>query len=634
MKLVILAGGRGTRMGPLGDGLPKPLVPLAGKPILEHQIELAQRYGFDDVHLLTGYRGDMIAAHLGDGARWNMTFRYTRESSPLGTAGAVKAIAGELSEDFMVFYGDVMMDVDLDAMVAFHSAGGPLATIAVHPNDHPHDSDLVEAGVDARVKAIHPKPHAAGALHRNLVSAALYILSPRVLEHVAADECSDFGRDIFPAIVANGGDVRAYRTREYIKDVGTGTRLAEVETDVLSGRVSRLNRANPLSAVFLDRDGVINPDETPVRTPADMAVFPGVATALRALNRSERLAVVITNQPLVAKGMLTEPELELIHARLEWELSAGGAYVDAIYYCPHHPERGHPGERAEYKIDCACRKPGIGLIERATADLNIDLSESFIVGDRTVDIQTGINAGIATVLVRTGAAGLDRLHACDPDFAFDDAAAAVDFIVRRYDLLLAAAMELVRAIRSRATPKRVVLVGGKSRAGKSTFSAILGRAFRRSGVEARHLQLDHWIQSKELRGDGGGVRDRFRYDDIVSVVERLLSGERVEFERYDAIRRGASGVRQTMQLSGDEFLIVDGVPALDIPRLRDLAARSVYVEVDEDTRRRRFHDFYSAKGLGPDEAASLYARRERDESGVVEMSSAFAHTRIDLEAIQ
>ncbi len=379
-------------MGALTANLPKPMVKVAGKPMLEHQIELARRYNFTDIRILTGHLGEVIEEYFGGGGRWGVEIRYSREREPLGTAGAVREIAEHLNDEFLVFYGDVMMDVDLGAFLRFHHRHHALASIAVHPNDHPYDSDLVEVGPDDRVTAIHSKPHSSDALHRNLVSAALYVLSPQILQDVARGKLCDFGRDVFPKLVAAGQDIRAYNTREYIKDIGTVQRLEEVEADLISGRVGRFNRSHALGAVFLDRDGVLNPDDEPLRTPEQMKLFPGVAGAVRVLNKSERLAVVVTNQPLIAKGFASEADLANIHAKLETLLSAEGAYLDRIYYCPHHPERGHPGERPEYKTECDCRKPRTGMIEQAACDLNIDLADSFIVGDRGVGIVTGQKA--------------------------------------------------------------------------------------------------------------------------------------------------------------------------------------------------------------------------------------------------
>ncbi len=431
MKTVILAGGKGTRMGDLVRQVPKPMLRLAGKPILEHQIELARRSGCTEIILLTGHLGQVIEEHFGDGARWDVRIRYHREATALGTAGALKAIQGWLDDDFLVFYADIVMNVDLAALVAFHCQRNALGTLVVHPNSHPYDSDLLEIDAQGRIIAFHPKPHDGNGRFRNLVNAALYVLSPEALRHIPAGRFADLGRDVFPEIVRSGGALYGYRTPEYISDVGTLERLRQVEADVLSGKVARLNCGRARRAIFLDRDGVINVDRDPVARADQLELLPGAAEAVRRINRSEFLAVVVTNQPGVAKGFLSEQELDCVHARLEWLLGAEGAYLDRIYYCPHHPERGLPGERPDYKIPCDCRKPSPGMVLRAAAELNIDLAGSFLIGDRTADIRAGASAGVRTILVRTGCAGGDGRWACEPDFVFDDLREAVDFVMDR-----------------------------------------------------------------------------------------------------------------------------------------------------------------------------------------------------------
>src|SRR4051812_6634040 len=144
-QLVILAGGMGTRLkARLGD-LPKPMIPIAGKPLLEHQIELAQRHGFHDIIIFACYRADLIEQHFGDGSKWGMRIRIVVEREPLGTAGAVLAGFELLAEEFLVMYGDTMVNVDLERIRQAHSRSHAAATLLLHPNDHPLDSDLVEA---------------------------------------------------------------------------------------------------------------------------------------------------------------------------------------------------------------------------------------------------------------------------------------------------------------------------------------------------------------------------------------------------------------------------------------------------------------------------------------------------------
>jgi D,D-heptose 1,7-bisphosphate phosphatase len=139
---------------------------------------------------------------------------------------------------------------------------------------------------------------------------------------------------------------------------------------------------------------------------------------------------LVTNQPVVAKGFTTEAELRQIHNKLETLLGREHAFLDRIYFCPHHPEKGFPGERAELKINCDCRKPKPGMLLHAQRDLNIDFAQSWMIGDTTIDVQTARNAGVKSILVRTGHGGGDGKHSASPDFTCDTLLEAVRLIVR------------------------------------------------------------------------------------------------------------------------------------------------------------------------------------------------------------
>ncbi len=427
MKAVILAGGKGTRLG-LAD-LPKPMVPLAGKPLLEWQIRLLARYNIREIFLLTGFLAEKIEAYFGDGSAWGVRLHHVREATPLGTAGALRQLAGRLTERFLVLYGDVVMDMDFEALLDFDAQAESLGTLLVHPNDHPYDSDLVETGPGDHVTRFLSKPHPPGLRYRNLVNAAVYVLSPEVFRFIKPDVSSDFGKAVFPQLLAEGGTLRVYASPEYVKDLGTPDRLARVEADWQSGKIARLNRRNSRPAVFLDRDGVLNREVDHLRRADDLDLLPGVAGAVKRLNQSDYLSVVVTNQPGLAKGFFTETDLEEIHRELETQLGAEHAYLDAIYHCPHHPEAGFAGEVPALKITCDCRKPATGLVERAVRELNIDRSRSFFVGDSTTDLLTGRNAGLRTVLVRSGYGGRDGRFEVGTDFVADDLAGAVAYVL-------------------------------------------------------------------------------------------------------------------------------------------------------------------------------------------------------------
>lgn len=425
MKLVIIAGGKGTRLG-LAD-IPKPMVELAGKSLLQYQIELAKRYGINEVFILSGYLADVIFNYFKNGRDLGVKITHIIEPYPLGTAGSVKLLENIINDDFIVFYGDVVMDFNISKFIEFHRKYNPVASLLVHPNDHPSDSDLLEIDNDNKVLEFYPKPHDDNSYYQNLVNAAVYIFSKEIFKMIKFGEKKDFGRDIFPLLIEHGLDVRAYKNAEYIKDMGTKERRNEVESDIKSGKVKNLNNSIPRKAIFLDRDGVINHEVDTLTNIEDFKLLDKIPDAIKKINRSEYLAIVVTNQPAIAKGFLKEAELKNIHKKMETLLGRQNAFLNDIFYCPHHPEKGFEGEIPDLKINCECRKPNTGMILKAASLYNIDLKKSFIIGDSFRDILCGRNAGLKTLGVKTG-------YGCNdgdikPDYIFNDLFEAVDFIL-------------------------------------------------------------------------------------------------------------------------------------------------------------------------------------------------------------
>jgi histidinol-phosphate phosphatase family protein len=433
-QLVILAGGKGTRLKDrLGD-LPKPMIPIAGKPLLQHQIELARAHGFTDVLMFIHYRAEMIQDHFGDESPAGMRFRYVVEKEPLGTAGATLAGWDQLAERFAVMYGDTMVNVDLTRFWNAHETARADATLLLHPNNHPFDSDLVETNADNWVTAFHNRPHPGDKFFQNLVNAGLYIIEKRALEPWQGNtKPMDFGKDLFPAMLERGAKLFGYNSPEFIKDIGTPQRYDHVCAQFEAGIVQRSTLAVPQRAVFLDRDGTLVKEVSAqgLRSIEQLELLPGVPEAVHELNHAGLRAVMITNQPVVAKGFCTEADLRRIHNKLQTLLGRQHAFLDRIYYCPHHPEKGFPSERPDLKIDCDCRKPKPGMILQAQRELNIDLARSWFIGDTTTDVQTARHAGVKSILLRTGYGGSDKKHDVTADFTFSALNEAVQFIIAR-----------------------------------------------------------------------------------------------------------------------------------------------------------------------------------------------------------
>lgn len=392
---MITAGGRGTRVASVNANIPKPLLPVAGKSVLQHQIECLTRQGFRHITLTIGYLGGQIRDFFGDGRQFGVDISYVQEEEPLGTAGALYYLKNRLTDDFFLINGDLIFDVDLSRMAAFHKAHPAMATLLVHPNGHPYDSSLIEAGENGQVERWLPKEERKG-WYRNCVNAGIHVLSAKLLEELDTPRKLDLDRGILKPLISSK-QVYAYKTPEYVKDMGTPERIASVEEDIRSGLIQKKNLARRQRAVFLDRDGTINQYAGFLKNMEDFTLIDGAAEAIRLINRSGYLAIVVTNQPVIARGDVTWKQLDEIHRKMETLLGEKGAYVDDIFVCPHHPDRGFAGEIPAYKIDCDCRKPKPGLLFQAAEKYNIDLSASWMIGDSARDVEAGRTAGCQTV---------------------------------------------------------------------------------------------------------------------------------------------------------------------------------------------------------------------------------------------
>ena len=403
MKVVLMAGGRGTRISELFPDIPKPLIPINNTPVLEREIISLREQGFTEIILTIGYMAEKIKSYFGDGSKLGVNISYFVEDKPLGNAGALFFL--DLKEDFLLLNADAVFDVDFNRMVDFHKKHGGLVTLFTHPNSHPYDSGLIVAGENGEVEKWLAKEDERPEYYKNRVNAGLHVISPKALdmssikkEDIGNGKKIDLDRQILKPLCGTG-KMFCYDSPEYVKDMGTPERFRAVEEDYKKGVVSAKNLKNKQKAIFLDRDGTINKYVGFLRRPEEFELIDGVAEAVKKINQSGYLAIVVTNQPVIARGEVTFEGLETIHNKMETLLGKEGAYLDGIYFCPHHPHKGYEGEVKELKIECDCRKPKPGMLLKAAEDFNIDLSESYMVGDGENDIRAGKSSGCKTVLV-------------------------------------------------------------------------------------------------------------------------------------------------------------------------------------------------------------------------------------------
>ena len=401
MKTVIMAGGAGTRISEAFPNIPKPLIPICGIPVLEREIRGLGEQGYDDIILTLSHMADQIMAHFGDGSALGVHIEYYVEQTPLGNAGALYEIKDRLSDDFLLLNADTVFDVDFNRFVAFHKEKGALATLFTHPNDHPYDSGLILADPDLAVQQWYAKEDERPLYYKNRVNAGLHVIAKELIGTRPTTEKVDLDRQILKPL-AGTGKMFCYDSPEYVRDMGTKERYETVCRDFANGKVQSRNLRNPQKAIFLDRDGTINRYAGFLRSPDAFELEPRSAEAIRLINASDYLAIVVTNQPVIARGEVTYAGLQEIHNKMETLLGQKGAYLDGLYFCPHHPDSGFPGEIRELKTECACRKPKPGMLLQAADDFHIDLTASWMVGDTKNDILSGINAGTKTGLILAG----------------------------------------------------------------------------------------------------------------------------------------------------------------------------------------------------------------------------------------
>jgi D,D-heptose 1,7-bisphosphate phosphatase len=582
MQAVILAGGQGTRLKQLTAVMPKPMVKIGNKPLLEHQIILLRENNIHDIIILVNHLKESIISYFDDGKKWGVSISYFEEVEPLGTVGGIKAIESKLQSDFLVLYGDVMLDMDIARLQKFHQEKKSEATLVLHPNDHPYDSDLVDVNEEGKITAFHPKPHTGNRYYRNLVNAGAYIFSTRIFDFIERNKKADFGRDIFPEIY---DQIRmyGYNTSEYLKDMGTPDRWEKVTHDYENGKVSRKSYRHPQRAIFLDRDGVLNPDKNLIARTEDYELFPHTAKAIKKINESDYLAVVVTNQSVVARNLCTEEELRVIHNKLDTLLGLEHAKLDALYYCPHHPDKGYPEENLKYKIECDCRKPKPGMLLWGARDLNIDLKKSFMIGDDQRDIEAGNRAGVTTIGIMNGN-GLKKTKSV-PDYYFSNLAEACNFIID--DPYGGAATKAIAAFDASTQRPFIIVVDGPARAGKSTLAAYLQKRFSLNGYSAVKIDAAHW------KDDEGEIRT------INDDLKRILKGEVVKLP-------GASYCYE-----GQNVIIIEGSESLEIP-VPEKGRFRIFINSNFANIRARVLDFYRWKGWEEERIQKVLNRAEKE----------------------
>jgi len=414
MKAIILAAGKGERLRPLTKKLPKPMLPINGKPSIEYLILLLKKYGINEIGINTSYLPEKIKSYLSSGEKWKVKIRTSYEKELLGTSGALNNFRDFLNEPFILIYGDNITDIDLKKMIDYHKRKKSVATIALRKKPKYYKTQsLVIANKKLRLKKFIEKPSKEqvklNSKREKLINSGIYIFQPEILKYIPKG-FSDFGYDIIPKLIENE-KVYGYIMKDcYYREIGKIEKYNLAKEEIESGKV-KIDLKN--KAVFFDRDGVINEHiyetDGKLMSPANLEqlkLLPKVKEGLSKIKEMGFKIIIVSNQPGIALGYINEKKLEDIDNYLKKELK-----FDGIYYCPHH-------ERITGR--CNCKKPQIGLIENATRDFNLDLNKSFMVGDSLSDIKTGQNAKVKNTfligIIREDILNIQHKKGIFPDF--------------------------------------------------------------------------------------------------------------------------------------------------------------------------------------------------------------------------
>ena len=396
MEIVILIGGKGSRIKKIAKKKPKPLLKIGNNSIIDYQLKSLSKIK-KKIFLLSNKKYSKFHIYLKKKYK-NIKFEIVEEDTPLGTGGCLRSLMKYKHKNYLIIFGDLIFNINFKKFCEFHIKNKSDITFLVHPNDHPFDSDILEVNEKNRLIQFHKKPHKKNNIG-NLSLSGILIINEKILKYIKPNKFQDFSKHILPKLLKKKYKIFAYNTREYVKDIGTPQRIRLVKKQIQTKKFINGNINNKLPAIFLDRDGVINKEYPNFKYQDPMKINIGAISAVKKINNKGYLSVIVTNQSAVAKGFITLDKLKNDHKKLEYYFGKHGAYFDRIYFCPYHPDKGFKGENKKFKKKSTWRKPDNGMLLQAIKDLNIDIKKSYMIGDQSVDYYAAKKTGIKCLLV-------------------------------------------------------------------------------------------------------------------------------------------------------------------------------------------------------------------------------------------
>ncbi len=397
--IVVLVGGKGSRVASLLNGKSKPELNITkNKKIIDFQLDKLTKYN-KKIFFLSNYRFQTLKKYLKKKYSKFLNYEIIEETNELGTAGALKILEKKKFENFLIIDGDLLFNVDFKKFLSSHQKNKSDCTLLIHPNNHPYDSDAVEIDKNNKVTKIYKKND---KFKPNNCLSGIKIIKKNCLKFIELNKSQDFTKDFLPKIFKHKKKIYGYETREYIKDIGTPDRIIQAKFEIKTKKYKNGSLKKTLPAIFIDKDGVINKLNKKKHYQSVKNIIPGSIKALKLINNSKFLSVMITNQPAIAKGIISEKKFKNDLKFLTSKLGKKNVFLDKIYYCPHHPEKGYKNEIHHLKINCKCRKPKNGLFLKAIKELNIDVKNSFMIGDQFSDFLASKKTNLRFVGVNFG----------------------------------------------------------------------------------------------------------------------------------------------------------------------------------------------------------------------------------------
>jgi D-glycero-D-manno-heptose 1,7-bisphosphate phosphatase len=381
-QAVILIGGLGTRLGARTRLVPKPMLDIGGRPFLDTLIDELARYNvFEEILLLAGHKAEIVETHYASASRGGARIVVSRETEPLGTAGALVHASGLLHDRFLLLNGDSLFDFNLLDLIARADAG--CAHMALRNGVVSDRYGRVALDGDVVRDFIAPGSGATGP-----VNAGIYVVDKSIVASIGKLPAS-LENDVFPGLAARG-ELRGTAYRGYFIDIGVPDDFARAERELHE----KLRRP----AVFFDRDGVLNHDSGYTFEAHKLEWIEGARAAVKAVNDAGYFAFVITNQSGVARGYYEEQHVVALHRWMADRMAEVGAHIDAFEYCPDHPD----GTVARYSRTSERRKPAPGMITDLARRFPVDMTRSMVIGDKPSDIEAAQAAGLPGYLFEGG----------------------------------------------------------------------------------------------------------------------------------------------------------------------------------------------------------------------------------------